>query len=166
MSLILAPLAVLIPAIPIVASFIVLFSGNRVDKKAFGNAIALGAMGLSLILTLLVSGEVLLQLFSGVHAEDLVQKTVFRWFDIGSISLEVGALVDPLAAIVGLMVSFVALLVVIYSRSYMAHDGSPRYYGEILLFSAAMLGLVFSPNMIQLFLFWEVMGVCSYLLIG
>lgn len=166
MALVFAPLAILIPTIPILASFIVLFSGKRVDKKAFGNLIALAAFGLSLILTVLVSGEVLLQLFSGTFVTPEEPQFVIRWLEIGSINVEFGALVDPLSAIISLMVAFVSFLVVVYSRSYMSHDGSPRYYAEICMFGAGMLGLVFSPNMIQLFLFWEIMGVCSYLLIG
>ncbi|MFX0015160.1 MAG: NADH-quinone oxidoreductase subunit L [Promethearchaeota archaeon] len=171
-TLIFGILAFLIPLIPIIASFIVLFIGKYVDKKAYGNLIALIAMGLSFIITLLVSGEVLIQLLFGEHRVEygtpLIEKsiTLLNWAEVGGFKLELGVLIDPLSIIVGLMVSFVAFLVVIYSRSYMAHDGSPRYYAEILLFSAAMLGLVFSPNFIQLFLFWEIMGVCSYLLIG
>ncbi|UCG02326.1 MAG: NADH-quinone oxidoreductase subunit L [Candidatus Heimdallarchaeota archaeon] len=165
-------LAFLIWLIPILASFIVLFLGKFVDKTAHGNAIALAAMGTSLILTLLISGQILfLLLFGGLDVEyghPLLEKSfsILNWIEIGSFKLEVGVLIDPLSAIVSLMVSFVAFLVVVYSRSYMSHEGSPRYYAEILLFSAAMLGLVFSPNFIQLFLFWEIMGVCSYLLIG
>ncbi|MFX1516241.1 MAG: NADH-quinone oxidoreductase subunit L [Promethearchaeota archaeon] len=167
-------LSFLIWLIPILASFIVLFLGKYVDKTADGNAIALVAMGTSFLLTLLISGQVLLQLlFGNHHIEEgsglpLLENSypLFNWIEIGNFKLEVGVLIDPLSAVVGLMVAFLAFLVVVYSRSYMSHDSSPRYYAEVLLFSAAMLGLVFSPNFIQLFLFWEIMGVCSYLLIG
>ncbi|UCE13533.1 MAG: NADH-quinone oxidoreductase subunit L [Candidatus Heimdallarchaeota archaeon] len=174
-EIVLGNLAFLIWLIPILASFIVLFFGRYVDKKAHGNLIALIAMGTSLILTLIISGQVLLLLFQQLIGEHhveygtpLLEKSfpLLNWIEVGSIKLELGVLIDPLSAIVSLMVSFVAFLVVVYSRSYMSHEGSPRYYAEILLFSAAMLGLVFSPNFIQLFLFWEIMGVCSYLLIG
>ncbi|MFX0209810.1 MAG: NADH-quinone oxidoreductase subunit L [Candidatus Hodarchaeota archaeon] len=170
--LIFGNLAFLIPLIPIIASFIVLFAGKYIDKKAYGNLIALVAMGASFLLTLLVSGEVLIQLLFGEHHIEtgipLLEMDVpfMEWINVGQLKIELGILIDPLSAIVSLMVAFVAFLVVVYSRSYMAHDGSPRYYAEILLFSAAMLGLVFSTNFIQLFLFWEIMGVCSYLLIG
>ncbi len=156
--------AYLIPIIPIIFAFITIFFGKFVDKKAHGNIFALIALGVSFILTIIVSGEVLLRLFAEEHIEESL--ILMEWIRIGDVSLDFGILLDPLSAVVSLMVALVSFLVAIYSRSYMAHDGSPRYYAEINLFAAAMLGLVFSPNMIQLFLFWEIMGVCSYLLIG
>jgi NADH-quinone oxidoreductase subunit L len=163
-SLIFGNVAILIPLIPIIASFVVLFFGKYIDKKAFGNLIALLATGASFVLTLLVSGEILLRLlFNHAHIE---QKIVMNWFTVGHLELEIGVLLDPLAAIVALLVALVAFLVVVYSRSYMSHDGSPRYYAEINMFAAAMLTLCFAPNFIQLFIGWEIMGVCSYLLIG
>ncbi|MHA2170286.1 MAG: NADH-quinone oxidoreductase subunit 5 family protein [Candidatus Kariarchaeaceae archaeon] len=163
-TLIFSNLAILIPLLPIIASFIVLFFGKNVDKKAFGNLIALLATGASFLLTLLVSGEILFRLlFDHAHVE---KKIVVEWFHIGHLELEIGVLLDPLSAIVSLLVALVAFLVVVYSRSYMSHDGSPRYYAEINMFAAAMLVLCFAPNFIQLFIGWEIMGVCSYLLIG
>ena len=164
MALIFGDLAFLIPTVPIVGAFIALFFGKFLDKKNHGNLVALIGLGISFVLTLLVSGEVVLRLLFEEHS--VIHETTIPWFSVGDFSLNLGILVDPLSAIVSLMVAFVSLLVVIYSRSYMSHDGSPRYYAEISLFVAAMLGLCFSPNFIQLFLFWELMGVCSYLLIG
>ena len=166
MALIFSNLVFLIPLIPIIASFIALFLGNKLDRPHHGNLVALVALGSSFILTLLTSGEVLLKLFLGEHAPELTVEHTIEWFNVGGVTLDIGILIDPLAAIVSLMVALVAFLVVIYSRSYMADDGSPRYYAEVSMFAAAMLGLCFSPNFIQLFLFWEIMGVCSYLLIG
>ncbi|MHA1213816.1 MAG: NADH-quinone oxidoreductase subunit 5 family protein [Candidatus Hodarchaeales archaeon] len=163
-SLILPELTFLIPLIPIIASFIVLFFGNKIDKKAHGNIIAVLALGSSFLLTLFISGQYVLNLLLGNHINPY--ENVLPWFKVGDFELGIGILLDPLTAVVSLMVSLVAFLVTIYSRSYMSHDGSPRYYAEINMFAAAMLGLCLSPNMIQLFLFWEIMGVCSYLLIG
>ena len=162
-NLIFGGFAYLIPLIPIVAAFITIFFGKFADKKNHGNIFALIALGASFILTIFVSGEILIRLFAGEHIEE---SFTLVWLHVGDLNLDIGILLDPLAAVVSLMVAFVAFLVVVYSRSYMAHDGSPRYYAEINMFAAAMLGLVFSPNFIQLFLFWEIMGVCSYLLIG
>ncbi|MHA2239508.1 MAG: hypothetical protein ACXAB2_14265, partial [Candidatus Hodarchaeales archaeon] len=142
-TLIFSNLAILIPLLPIIASFIVLFFGKNVDKKAFGNLIALLATGASFLLTLLVSGEILFRLlFDHAHVE---KKIVVEWFHIGHLELEIGVLLDPLSAIVSLLVALVAFLVVVYSRSYMSHDGSPRYYAEINMFAAAMLVLCFAP---------------------
>ncbi|MFW9906235.1 MAG: NADH-quinone oxidoreductase subunit L [Candidatus Thorarchaeota archaeon] len=160
-------LAILIPLIPIFAAFITLFFGNKIDRPHHGFLVAFIALGSSFALTLLVSGEVILRLlFLDASVEDTTVRYVTEWFHVGGFSLDIGILLDPLTAVVSLMVALISFLVVVYSRSYMAHDGSPRYYAEINLFVAAMLGLCFSPNFIQLFLFWEMMGVCSYLLIG
>ncbi|MFX1286300.1 MAG: NADH-quinone oxidoreductase subunit L [Promethearchaeota archaeon] len=166
-DLIFGNLAFLIPIIPILAAFFAIFFGKFLDKKAHGNIIALMALGTSLILTIIVSGEVILRLlFLNASVEEVTMRDVIEWFHVGGVSLDIGILLDPLTAVVSLMVALISFLVVVYSRSYMAHDGSPRYYAEINLFAAAMLGLCLSPNFIQFFLFWEIMGVCSYLLIG
>ncbi|MHA2112173.1 MAG: NADH-quinone oxidoreductase subunit 5 family protein, partial [Candidatus Hodarchaeales archaeon] len=164
--LVLSNLVFLIPLIPIIGAFIALFFGNKLDRPHHGNLVTLIALGSSFILTLLTSGEVLLRLLLGEHAEAVTIEHTIEWFNVGGVTLNIGILIDPLSAVVSLMVALVALLVVVYSRSYMADDGSPRYYAEISMFAAAMLGLCFSPNFIQFFLFWELMGVCSYLLIG
>ncbi|MFX1286299.1 MAG: NADH-quinone oxidoreductase subunit L [Promethearchaeota archaeon] len=160
-------LTILIPLIPIIAAFIALFFGNKIDRPHHGFLVAFISLGSSLVLTLLVSGEVIFQLlFLDASVEEVTMRAVIEWFHVGGISLDIGILLDPLTAVVSLMVILISFLVVVYSRSYMAHDGSPRYYAEINLFAAAMLGLCLSPNFIQFFLFWEIMGVCSYLLIG
>ena len=78
-----------------------------------------------------------------------------------------GVLIDPLTALMLVIVTLVSLLVYIYSVSYMEHDaGMGRFFAFISLFSAAMLGLVVSINFLQLYVFWEGVGLCSYLLIG
>ena len=82
-------------------------------------------------------------------------------------SLVMGTLVDPVSALMLLVVTIVGLLVMIYSIGYMHADrGLPRYYAELSLFLAAMNGLVLSDNLLEFFLFWELVGVCSYFLIG
>ena len=90
------------------------------------------------------------------------------WFE-----MTVGLLLDPLAAIMAVVVSGVSLMVQIYSLGYMAkqepgerYADYPRYFAYMSLFTASMLGLVLSRNLIQLFVFWELVGLCSYLLIG
>ena len=89
------------------------------------------------------------------------------WLDLGSAAIEMGLLLDSLTLIMLAVVSGVSLLVQIYSLDYMRHDRSAaRYYAYMALFTAAMLGLVMSVNIIQLYAFWELVGVSSYLLIG
>jgi NADH-quinone oxidoreductase subunit L len=82
-------------------------------------------------------------------------------------SLVMGTLVDPLSSLMLVVVTVVGFLVMLYSIGYMHHDhGLPRYYAELSLFLAAMTGLVLSNNLLEFFLFWELVGVCSYFLIG
>ena len=89
------------------------------------------------------------------------------WAQIGDVKLTMGVLIDPLAAMMLVIVTLVSLLVYIYSVSYMEHDeGMGRFFAFISLFSASMLGLVVSVNFLQLYVFWEGVGLCSYLLIG
>ena len=89
------------------------------------------------------------------------------WAQIGDVQLTMGVLIDPLTAMMLVIVTLVSLLVYIYSVSYMEHDeGMGRFFAFISLFSAAMLGLVVSVNFLQLYVFWEGVGLCSYLLIG
>ncbi|MBI4234116.1 MAG: NADH-quinone oxidoreductase subunit L [Chloroflexi bacterium] len=89
------------------------------------------------------------------------------WMALGSLQLRIGILMDPLTAIMVVVVSGVSLMVQVYSQGYMAGDpGYARYFAFMSLFTAAMLGLVLASNVIQLYLFWEMVGLCSYLLIG
>ncbi|MGD0779477.1 MAG: NADH-quinone oxidoreductase subunit L [Dehalococcoidales bacterium] len=90
------------------------------------------------------------------------------WITIGSFNFHVGIIMDQLAAIMAVVVSVVSLMVQIYSMGYMEHDeaGYYRYYSFMSLFTFSMLGLVLSDNLLFTFVFWEMVGLCSYLLIG
>ncbi|MCH7799902.1 MAG: NADH-quinone oxidoreductase subunit L, partial [Chloroflexi bacterium] len=91
----------------------------------------------------------------------------YQWLVIGSATIELGLLVDQLTAIMLIVVTGVSLVIQIYSLSYMRGDpGFSRYFAYMALFTAAMLGVVLSTNIIQLYAFWELVGVSSYLLIG
>ncbi|MCI0902615.1 MAG: NADH-quinone oxidoreductase subunit L, partial [Chloroflexi bacterium] len=90
-----------------------------------------------------------------------------EWLVVGGATIEMGLLVDPLTAVMLVVVTGVSLLVQVYSLGYMKGDPSfSRYYAYMSLFTAAMLGLVLASNIIQLYVFWELVGVSSYLLIG
>ncbi|MEW6482100.1 MAG: NADH-quinone oxidoreductase subunit L [bacterium] len=89
------------------------------------------------------------------------------WFITGETQVSLGAIIDPLSIIILIVVSLVSLLIQIYSRGYMQGDpGFSRYYAFLSLFSFSMLLLVLSNNFVQMFISWELVGVCSYLLIG
>ena len=90
------------------------------------------------------------------------------WIAIGSFNFHIGMIMDQLSALMVVVVSVVSLMVQIYSLGYMEHDdaGYYRYYTFMSLFTFSMLGLVLSDNLLFTFVFWEMVGLCSYLLIG
>ena len=89
------------------------------------------------------------------------------WITIGGLDISLGILMDPLTAIMLVVVSGVSLVVQVYSQGYMNGDTSySRYFAFMSLFTASMLGLVLARNIIQLYVFWELVGLSSYLLIG
>ncbi|WP_017324287.1 NAD(P)H-quinone oxidoreductase subunit 5 [Synechococcus sp. PCC 7336] len=91
----------------------------------------------------------------------------FVWGQAGDFVLRMGFTVDHLVAMMLVVVATVAFLVMVYTDGYMEHDeGYVRFYAYLSLFSFSMLGLVLSPNLLQIYVFWELVGMCSYLLIG
>ena len=126
--------------------------------------------GLSIVLML---GSFLLSLWTlkvvvgGEPVGGAIGFAPHRWFEVGPLEIEFGARVDGLTAVMLVVVTSVALLVQFYSQGYMAGDpGYPRYYAFLSLFTASMLGLVLGSNLIMVFVHWELVGLCSYLLIG
>nr|YP_009258390.1 subunit 5 of NADH-plastoquinone oxidoreductase [Spirogyra maxima]ANI25272.1 subunit 5 of NADH-plastoquinone oxidoreductase [Spirogyra maxima] len=92
---------------------------------------------------------------------------IWPWIKNDLFNLQIGYLIDPLSAIMLVLVTTVGVLVMIYSDGYMSHDqGYVRFFGYLSLFTASMLGLVLSPNLVQVYIFWELVGMCSYLLVG
>ncbi|KAM3106375.1 NAD(P)H-quinone oxidoreductase subunit 5 [Phormidesmis sp. 146-20] len=92
---------------------------------------------------------------------------MFEWASAGDFHLSMGYVIDPLSSLMLVIVTTVAFLVMVYTDGYMAHDpGYVRFYAYLSLFSSSMLGLVISPNLVQVYIFWELVGMCSYLLIG
>lgn len=90
-----------------------------------------------------------------------------EWAAAGNFHLQMGYTIDHLTALMLVVVTTVAFLVMVYTDGYMAHDpGYVRFYAYLSLFSSSMLGLVVSPNLVQIYVFWELVGMCSYLLIG
>ena len=78
-----------------------------------------------------------------------------------------GFVLDPLGSVMLALVTTITLLVMIYSHGYMAHDkGYVRFFTYLALFSSSMMGLIVSPNLLEIYVFWELVGMCSYLLVG
>nr|QWL16012.1 NADH-plastoquinone oxidoreductase subunit 5 [Plantago crassifolia] len=98
---------------------------------------------------------------------NLIYQYVWSWTLNNDFSLELGYLIDPLTSIMSMLITTVGIMVLIYSDNYMVHDqGYLRFFAYMSFFSTSMLGLVTSSNLIQIYIFWELVGVCSYLLIG
>nr|YP_010524725.1 NADH dehydrogenase ND5 subunit [Isodon wardii]UXP82732.1 NADH dehydrogenase ND5 subunit [Isodon wardii] len=96
-----------------------------------------------------------------------IHQYVWSWTLDNDFSLEFGCLIDPLTSIMSMLITTVGIMVLIYSDNYMAHDqGYLRFFAYMSFFSTSMLGLVTSSNLIQIYFFWELVGMCSYLLIG
>ncbi|PZO19060.1 MAG: NADH-quinone oxidoreductase subunit L [Leptolyngbya foveolarum] len=92
---------------------------------------------------------------------------LIEWASAGDFTIDMGFTIDHITSLMLVIVTTVAFLVMIYTDGYMSHDPSyVRFYAYLSLFSASMLGLVVSPNLLQVYVFWELVGMCSYLLIG
>ena len=133
-------------------------------RRRFASGLATGSLGFSLFLSLIAFVHVV----SGWAHGTVVRETVsFTWFHFGAARVDLGWVLDPLAAIMLVMVSFVGLLIFIYSVGYMAHDKNfTRFFCFMSLFAGAMLGVVISNSLLLFFMCWEIVGLTSYLLIG
>ncbi len=147
---------------PIVASGVVALL--KQPKRRMAATLAIGSLSFSLLLSLIAFGHVL----SGWAHCAAVRETVnFTWIQFGKTNVDLGWVLDPLSAVMLVMVSFVGLLIFIYSIGYMAHDENyTRFFCFLSLFAGAMLGVVISNSMLLLFMCWEIVGLTSYLLIG
>jgi NADH-quinone oxidoreductase subunit L len=152
----------LIPAVPMAASGVIALMKQPARKAA--STLAIGSLGISLLLALLAFGHVLAGWSHGFSVRETVN---FAWVQMGTGTVDLGWVLDPLSAVMGLMVAFVSLLIFIYSTSYMAHDENyTRFFCFLSLFAGAMLGVVISNSLLLLFMCWEIVGLTSYLLIG
>ncbi|MFM7267938.1 MAG: NAD(P)H-quinone oxidoreductase subunit 5 [Cyanobium sp.] len=157
-------LAWLIPVLPLLGaalSGLGLISFNRTVNRLKKPValLLLTCVGAAAVLSYAVLAE---QLAGAAPTEVL-----FNWASAGSFNLPMGFRVDALGAVMLALVTTIALLVMVYSDGYMAHDKSyVRFFTYLALFSSSMLGLVISPNLLEIYVFWELVGMCSYLLVG
>jgi NAD(P)H-quinone oxidoreductase subunit 5 len=159
-----AEVAWLIPVLPLIGAAIAglgLISFNRTVNRLRKPVAALliSCVGAAAVLSYAVLAEQL----AGAPTTEVL----FTWASAGNFSLPMGFRVDALAAVMLALVTTIALLVMVYSDGYMAHDkGYVRFFTYLALFSSSMLGLVISPNLLEIYVFWELVGMCSYLLVG
>ena len=146
---------------------------GAVIAGVFGTAFGGNLIGRRLSHTLTILGVLLAFILSAMTLKTVAvdgarfNETLYTWMVVGGLKMEVGFLVDGLTAMMMCVVTFVSLMVHIYTIGYMEEeDGYNRFFGYISLFTFAMLMLVMSNNMLQLFFGWEAVGLVSYLLIG
>lgn len=153
-----AKIAWIIPLLPL-AAFVMLMTLGRGYRKAGVWIGSIGTLG-AFVLSLLVLSERLKP-----HAVDYSYN--FNWISIGSYTLKIGFEITNLTALMLVVVTLVGFLVNVYSAGYMASDERITvFYGYVSLFTFSMLGLVLSDNLFSFYLFWELVGVCSFLLVG
>jgi NADH-quinone oxidoreductase subunit L len=147
-----------IPLAPLAGSLIAGLLGKTIGRAGAHSVTILG-VAISFVLSVITFFDVL----NGAS----FSATIYEWMTIGKLKFEVGFLVDSLTAMMLLVVTFVSLMVHIYTIGYMAgEDGYQRFFSYISLFTFSMLMLVMSNNFLQLFFGWEAVGLVSYLLIG
>ncbi len=158
------PLVLLaIPLAPLVGAAVAGLFGTKFFGNLIGRSVAHTVTILGVAIACVLSFMVLNDVMAGARFND----TIYTWMQLGELSLEVGFLVDPLTAMMMVVVTFVSLMVHIYTIGYMAEDeGYARFFSYISLFTFSMLMLVMSNNFLQLFFGWEAVGLVSYLLIG
>jgi len=149
----------LIPALPMLAAGLSALAPRRCRR--FSASLAIGSMMVVFLLSLCAFAHTLGQ---GEGARQIFN---FNWFQFGDQWVQLGWVLDPLTAVMLVMVTFVGTLIFIYSVGYMAHDENfTRFFTFLALFAGAMLGVVIANSLLLLFICWELVGLTSYLLIG
>jgi len=162
----------LIPLFPLATAALMLFFGKRLPNVGV-SVLCVGSVGLSFLYALCAVS----QLLTAEPEHRVAQQVLFEWLTPGAMQMsgghtirfvaDWGYLLDPLSCVMGLVVTGVGFLIHVYSIGYMGHEsGYYRFFGYMNLFMFAMLTLVLANNMLLMFVGWEGVGLCSYLLIG
>jgi NADH-quinone oxidoreductase subunit L len=151
----------LIPALPLFAAGII--AVNKQSARKLAASLAIGSMAIGFLLSLCAFAATLGHHGGGVFREVFS----FPWIQFGGQWMDIGWVLDPLTAIMLVMVTFVGMLIFIFSVGYMAHDENfMRFFCFLALFASGMLGVVIANNLFLFFVSWEIVGLTSYLLIG
>jgi NADH-quinone oxidoreductase subunit L len=153
-------LCLIIPLAPLLASIIAGLFSKQIGRRG-AHTITIAAVALSFALSLVVFAHI------AISGAPVYNAELYTWMVSGGLHFEIGFLIDNLTVLMMLVVTFVSLMVHIYTIGYMHDDpGYQRFFSYISLFTFAMLMLVMSNNFLQLFFGWEAVGLVSYLLIG
>ncbi|MET0962771.1 MAG: NADH-quinone oxidoreductase subunit L, partial [Noviherbaspirillum sp.] len=152
-----------VPLAPLAGSLIAGLFGTRFFGNKIGRGVSHSVTILGVLVALIISVQTLMAVMDGASYNG----TLYTWMTVAGIKLEIGFMVDSLTAMMMCVVTFVSLMVHIYTIGYMKDDpGYNRFFSYISLFTFSMLMLVMSNNFLQLFFGWEAVGLVSYLLIG
>jgi NADH-quinone oxidoreductase subunit L len=150
----------LVPALPFLGALILVVLGRKLSRH-MATAIGVGSVGLSALLVLLIGFD-----FLSSGSKDFSQ-TAWQWISAGGVSVGFTFYLDALTLVFIFVITFVGFLIHVYSAEFMADDeGFTRFFAYLNLFVSAMLILVLADNLVLLYLGWEGVGLCSYLLIG
>jgi NADH-quinone oxidoreductase subunit L len=149
----------LILLIPLLSAVIIAFVTRR--NKDLSSYISIGAV----VITFILSIEPIIHLLKHPHMTPIERS--FTWVNVPGLYAEIGTLLDPLSILMLFVVTFVGSLIHIYSRGYMhGESGFSRFFACLSIFIFSMLGIVLANNFVQMYIFWELVGLSSYLLIG
>ena len=157
-------IAWLIPVFPLIGAVLsglglITFNKKINNSRQIVSTGLISFVGISAVL----SYKALVEQIYGYHT---VEK-LFIWASAGDFTIPMGFILDPLGSVMLALVTTITLLVMIYSHGYMDHDkGYVRFFTYLALFSSSMMGLIISPNLLEIYVFWELVGMCSYLLVG
>lgn len=152
----------LIPALPLASALVLVLFGSRLSRRAAA-VVGVGSIGLSALVTSLVAVSFL----SAPPAGNSYTQRLWTWISVAGFEPQIGLHLDALSLVMVLVVTFVGFLIHVYSAEFMIEDeGYSRFFAYMNLFVAAMLTLLLADNLLLLYLGWEGVGLCSYLLIG
>jgi NADH-quinone oxidoreductase subunit L len=152
-----------VPLAPLVGSLLAGILGTKLGGNWIGRRLSHFLTILGVLIAFILSASTLLKVIDGARFNE----TLYTWMQVGGFKMEIGFMIDGLTAMMMCVVSFVSLMVHLYTIGYMEEDeGYNRFFAYISLFTFSMLMLVMSNNMLQLFFGWEAVGLVSYLLIG
>jgi NADH-quinone oxidoreductase subunit L len=152
----------LIPAVPLASALLLALLGTRLSRRTVA-ILGVGAIGVSALLAILITASYL----SAPPPGGAFDQRLWTWMAVGALRPQIGLHLDALSLIMTLVVTFVSFLIHLYSAEFMIEDeGYSRFFAYMNLFVASMVTLVLANNLLLLYLGWEGVGLCSYLLIG
>jgi NADH-quinone oxidoreductase subunit L len=152
----------LVPALPFLSFLVLAIFGRRLPLRAV-SVLGAGSVGVSALITLIIG----IRFLSGPPENYSFVQTFWTWFNVAGINPSISFHLDPLSLVFIFVITFVGFLIHVYSVEFMyEEEGFSRFFAYMNLFVGSMLTLVLADNLLLLYLGWEGVGLCSYLLIG